>query len=117
MSEEGDPRAETENEEKVTAAVDDTDEYIEEGVQEELKEEEEEEEEEKQQQEEEPAEDPEVTALKEQIAKMEKVLKEVRQKVADVSDRADDFTKTGYARKVAEMENMRRARSVRSYGS
>ena len=58
-------------------------------------------------------EDPEITALKEEIASLETELKMVRRKVADVSDRADDFTQPGYARKVAEMENMRRARSVR----
>ena len=61
------------------------------------------------------AEDPEITALKEEIASLETELKMVRRKVADVSDRADDFTQPGYARKVAEMENMRRARSVRCW--
>jgi len=60
-------------------------------------------------------EDPELTALKEGIAELEDELKQARRKVADVNDRADDFTKSGYARKVAEMENMRRARSVRDY--
>jgi len=58
-------------------------------------------------------EDPELKALKEEIASMEATLKEKRRQVASYSDRADDFTKTGYARKVAEMEMMRRARSVR----
>jgi len=69
----------------------------------------EEDEEEKEEQE-----DPELKALKEEIAQLEQDLKNARRKVADVSDRADDFTKTGYARRVAEMENMRRARSVRA---
>ena len=36
-------------------------------------------------------EDPEITALKEEIASLETELKMVRRKVADVSDRADDF--------------------------
>jgi hypothetical protein len=62
---------------------------------------------------EEEEEDPELTALKEEIASLETTLKEVRRKLAYTNDLADDFTKTGYARKVAEMENMRRARSVR----
>jgi hypothetical protein len=62
-----------------------------------------------------PEEDPEITALKEEIASLENTLKEVRRKLAYTTDLADDFTKTGYARKVAEMENMRRARSVRLF--
>ena len=61
-------------------------------------------------------EDPELTALKEAIATAEMALKAARRQRADVGDRADDFTATGYARKVAEMENMRRARSVRTCG-
>lgn len=62
--------------------------------------------------EEEPQEDPEVVAIKEEIAKLESTLKEKRRELAYVSDKAEDFSKSGYARKVAEMENMRRARSV-----
>ena len=57
-------------------------------------------------------EDPEVTAIKEEIAQLESTLKEKRRELAYVSDKADEYTKSGYARKVAEMENMRRARSV-----
>ena len=57
-------------------------------------------------------EDPEIVAIKEEIAKMEQEIKSARRQLADINDRADDYTKTGYARKVAEMENMRRARSV-----
>ena len=86
------------------AAVDNTEEDTAEAPVEEQQQQEEEEEEE---------EDPELKALKEEIGQLEEELKKARRKVADVSDRADDFTKTGYARKVAEMENMRRARSVR----
>jgi hypothetical protein len=59
-----------------------------------------------------PVEDPETTAIKDEIAKMEQEIKSARRQLADINDRADDYTKTGYARKVAEMENMRRARSV-----
>jgi len=70
-------------------------------------------EDEEEEEEEEEQEDPELKALKEEIAQLEQDLKNARRKVADVGDRADDFTKTGYARRVAEMENMRRARSVR----
>ena len=58
-------------------------------------------------------EDPEITAMKEEITRMEQDIKSARRQLADLNDRAEDFTKTGYARKVAEMENMRRARSVR----
>ena len=61
---------------------------------------------------EEPQEDPEVVAIKEEIAKLESTLKEKRRELAYVSDKAEEFSKSGYARKVAEMENMRRARSV-----
>jgi hypothetical protein len=59
--------------------------------------------------------DPELVALKAEIAKLEADVKVVRRKAADTSDRAEEYTKTGYARKVAEMENMRRARSVRTF--
>lgn len=60
-------------------------------------------------------EDPELTALKEEIAATEELLKEKRRQLAYVKDEADEYTKTGYARKVAEMENMRRARSVSDF--
>lgn len=62
----------------------------------------------------EPEEDPELTALKEQIAQLEKDLKHKRQQVALTVDRADEFTDAGYARKVAEMEQMQRTRRVSS---
>jgi len=61
---------------------------------------------------EEPPEDPEVVAIKEEIAKLESTLKEKRRELAYTSDKAEEYSKSGYARKVAEMENMRRARSV-----
>ena len=63
--------------------------------------------------EDEPAEDPEIVALKEEIAKLEVAVKEKRRHVRSTSDRADDFSKAGYARRVAEMEQMRRTRTVR----
>ena len=61
-----------------------------------------------------PPEDPAVTALKQEITNLESALKAKRLQVADMSDRADEMSQAGYARKVAEMENMRRARSVSS---
>lgn len=67
---------------------------------------------EEQEEEEPPQEDPELVALKEEIASLESKIKETRRKTMAVSDRADEYSKEGYARKVAEMENMRRARSV-----
>jgi hypothetical protein len=63
-------------------------------------------------QEEEAAEDPELVALKEEISAMEKTLKERRVQVALTADTADDFTSGGYARKVAEMEQMRKNKRV-----
>lgn len=57
-------------------------------------------------------EDPEVTAIKNEIADLEKQLKEKKSQVDYLQDAADLNSKAGYARKVAEMENMRRARSV-----
>jgi hypothetical protein len=57
-------------------------------------------------------EDPELVALKEEIAKLEAEVKEKRRQVEYTSDQADEYSQAGYARKVAEMENMRRARSV-----
>jgi len=59
-------------------------------------------------------EDPELVALKQQIADLESAVKAKRRQAASARDMADEFTKDGYARKVAEMENMRRARSVRA---
>jgi hypothetical protein len=57
-------------------------------------------------------EDAELVAMKEQIASLEGRIKETRRQAMLVADQADEFTKGGYARKVAEMENMRRNRSV-----
>ena len=57
-------------------------------------------------------EDPEVTAIKAEIADLESTLKEKKSQILYLQDAADLNSKAGYARKVAEMENMRRARSV-----
>ncbi|GKY90789.1 hypothetical protein MPSEU_000051700 [Mayamaea pseudoterrestris] len=56
-------------------------------------------------------EDSELIAMKEEIAVLEQRNKETRRQVMLVSDQADEFSKEGYARKVAEMETMRRNRS------
>jgi hypothetical protein len=58
------------------------------------------------------AENAEVTAIKEEIAKLEEQVKEKHRQLLTVKDLAEEYSKVGYARKVAEMENMRRFRSV-----
>jgi hypothetical protein len=57
-------------------------------------------------------EDPEIKAIKDEITELESTLKSQRTTLAYTKDSADEYTKSGYARKVAEMENMRRIRSV-----
>jgi hypothetical protein len=57
-------------------------------------------------------EDPDVKALKDEIAELEKTLKAKKSQIQYLKDSNETFSKAGYARKVAEMENMRRARSV-----
>ncbi len=59
-----------------------------------------------------PEEDPEVTALKDEISKLESELKSRRASLSQVLDQVEEYSKAGYARAVAEMENMRRVRSV-----
>jgi molecular chaperone GrpE (heat shock protein) len=54
----------------------------------------------------------EVTILKKEIASLEATLKSKRNTVQYTKDTAEEYSKAGYARKVAEMENMRRVRSV-----
>lgn len=63
--------------------------------------------------EEEEKEDPEMVALKAEITELETTLKAARTKLAYTSDKADDYSKAGYARKVAEMESLRRNSQVR----
>lgn len=58
-------------------------------------------------------EDPEITALKEEISKLEADLKSKRFVLNDVRDRADDYTESGYLRKVAEMDNYRKRSEIR----
>lgn len=72
------------------------------------------EEEESKEKEEEPKEDPEITALKDEIAVLEIELKSNRVKLSSTQDLADDYTDGGYRRKCAEMDNMRRMRSQAS---
>lgn len=67
---------------------------------------------EEKEEEKEEVEDPELTAIKEEIEALERTLKEKRRALRGTEDKADEYTKSGYARKVAEMENMRRARSM-----
>jgi hypothetical protein len=54
----------------------------------------------------------ELTTLKKEIATLEATLKSKRNTVQYTKDTAEEYSKAGYARKVAEMENMRRVRSV-----
>lgn len=61
---------------------------------------------------EETSEDPEVAALKEEIALLEAQLKTKKSSLSYALDQIDEYSKAGYARAVAEMENMRRVRSV-----
>jgi len=60
---------------------------------------------------EEEPEDPEVTALKDEIEELEKTLKDKKSQIMYLKDSTETYSKGGYARKVAEMENMRRARN------
>lgn len=57
-------------------------------------------------------EDPDVKALKDEIVELEKTLKAKKSQIQYLKDSNETYSKAGYARKVAEMENMRRARSV-----
>mmetsp|Transcript_17980 Transcript_17980/g.22008 ORF Transcript_17980/g.22008 Transcript_17980/m.22008 type:complete len:301 (-) Transcript_17980:260-1162(-) len=63
---------------------------------------------------EEPKEDPEITAIKSEIAKLESQLKQKNRELNDRERMADEYTKSGYARKVAELESFRRSRSIAS---
>lgn len=61
-----------------------------------------------------PPEDPEVTALKESIAALEATLADKKSKLQYELEQCEEYSKSGYARKVADMENMKRVRSVSS---
>lgn len=58
-----------------------------------------------------PPEDPEVTALKESIATLEATLADKKSKLQYELEQCEEYSKSGYARKVADMENMKRVRS------
>lgn len=62
--------------------------------------------------EEEPKEDPAVTALKEEIVKLERELKSKQATLNRVKDDVDTYTESGYLRKCAEMDNVRRMRAA-----
>lgn len=67
---------------------------------------------EEEQEEQGPPQDPEVTALKESIAKLESTLADKKSKLQYELEQCEEYSKSGYARKVADMENMKRVRSV-----
>ncbi|KAL7542397.1 hypothetical protein ACHAXR_011746 [Thalassiosira sp. AJA248-18] len=60
--------------------------------------------------EEEPKLDPEVVALKESITSLESSLKAKKSQLSSLKEAADKYTKSGYARQVAQMENNKRLR-------
>lgn len=57
-------------------------------------------------------EDPEVTSLKEQISKLEGEIKAKKSSIASIQEMADRYTKSGYARQVALVENNKRMRGA-----
>lgn len=61
-----------------------------------------------------PPEDPAVTALKEEIANLESELKAKQSNLNSVQENAERYTEAGYARRVAQMEDMKRIRLVSS---
>ena len=60
-----------------------------------------------------PAEDPELTALKEEIAKFEAQLADKKRAMQTVLDGMENYSKKGFTRKVAQIENLRRNQEVR----
>jgi len=61
-----------------------------------------------------PKEDPELTALKEEIKSFEVDLKLRRAELSRAQDQAEEYTELGYKRKCAEMDNTTRMRSAAS---
>ena len=57
-------------------------------------------------------EDPAMTALKQEIADLESAVKAKNRQVSVAQEQAERYTQAGYARRVAEVENMRRLRKV-----
>lgn len=64
--------------------------------------------------EEQPKEDPEVTAIKEEISALEAKIKSRRNDLASIIDSVETYSKAGYARKVAEMDQIRKMRGAAS---
>jgi molecular chaperone GrpE (heat shock protein) len=64
--------------------------------------------------EEQPKENPEVTAIKEEIAALEAKVKSRRNDLASIIDSVETYSKAGYARKVAEMDQIRKMRGAAS---
>ena len=62
----------------------------------------------------EPEEDPEVVAIKESIADLEAKIKAKRNDLASLIDLVETYSKAGYARKVAEMDQIRKMRGAAS---
>lgn len=57
---------------------------------------------------------PDITALKKEIEQLEQDLKTKKSSLMYAQDQVEEYSKAGYARAVAEMENMRRVRLVSS---
>ena len=60
----------------------------------------------------EPEEDPEVTAIKKEISELESKLKQKNRDLDSLEKLTEQYTRGGYARKVAEMEGFRKSRNV-----
>lgn len=58
-----------------------------------------------------PPEDPGVKAIKDSIAELEATLSDKKSKLQYELEKCEEYSKSGYARKVADMENMKRVRS------
>lgn len=69
---------------------------------------------ENEEEEQEPEEDPEITAMKKEIDELESLLKQKNRDLNNMERMAEEYTKGGYARKVAEMESFRRRQSMLS---
>jgi len=61
--------------------------------------------------------DPEVKALKDEIAELESTLKQKNRDLNQSERMADEYTQSGYARKVAEMEELRKRRKASNVDS
>ena len=66
----------------------------------------------KEAEEEKPEDSPELKDLKEKIAELESTLVAKKSSLQYNLEQCEEFSKSGYTRKVAEMENMKRVRSV-----